>query len=70
VGIASDADRFDLIDYGSPTENVCRRLAHACVSDSMSLKLLWSLVYPAPLKCRVRSWIGLLPSLRPTSGRL
>ncbi|GJC97750.1 heterokaryon incompatibility protein [Colletotrichum higginsianum] len=57
VGIASDADRFDLIDYGSPMEKVCRQLAYSCVSDSMSLKLLWSLVYLAPLKSRVRSWL-------------
>ncbi|KAK2005255.1 hypothetical protein LZ32DRAFT_675754 [Colletotrichum eremochloae] len=57
VGIASDADRFDLIDYESPVEKVCRQLAYACVSNSMSLKLLWSLVYLAPLKCRVRSWV-------------
>jgi hypothetical protein len=47
VGIASDAVRFVLIDYGSPTEKVCRQLAYAYVSESMSLKLLWSLVYLA-----------------------
>ncbi|CZT00627.1 uncharacterized protein RCO7_11500 [Rhynchosporium graminicola] len=52
VGIASDADTFDLIDYGSPIEKVCQKLAYACVSDSMNLKLLWSLVYLAPLKRR------------------
>ncbi len=57
VGIASDAGRFNLIDYGSPMEKVCRQLAYACVSDSMSLKLLWSLAYLAPLKRRVRSWV-------------
>ncbi|KAB5581184.1 heterokaryon incompatibility protein-domain-containing protein [Coniochaeta sp. 2T2.1] len=57
VGIASDAGRFDLVDYGSPIEKVSRQLAHACVSDSMSLKLLWSLVYLAPLKRRLRSWV-------------
>jgi len=63
VGIVSDADRFDLIDYGSPTEKVCRQLAYACVSDSISLKLLWSLVYLAPLKRRVRSWVPNIESV-------
>lgn len=63
VGIASDADRFDLIDYGSPVEKVCRKLAYASVSESMSLKLLWSLVYLAPLKRRVRSWVPNIESL-------
>ncbi|OHW94170.1 hypothetical protein CSPAE12_07201 [Colletotrichum incanum] len=63
VGIASDADRFDLIDYRSTMEKVCRQLAYACVSDSMSLKLLWSLVYLAPLKCRVRSWLPNIESV-------
>ncbi|KZL63695.1 ankyrin and het domain protein [Colletotrichum incanum] len=63
IGIASDANRFDLIDYGSPMEKVCRQLAYACVSDSMSLKLLWSLVYLAPLKCRVRSWVPNIESV-------
>ena len=29
VGIASDADRFDPIDYRSPTEKVCQQLAYA-----------------------------------------
>ncbi|GKT61207.1 heterokaryon incompatibility protein [Colletotrichum tofieldiae] len=63
VGIASDADRFDLIDYGSPMEKVCRQLAYACISDSMSLKLLWSLAYLAPLNCRVRSWVPNIKSV-------
>ncbi|KZL83577.1 hypothetical protein CI238_13425 [Colletotrichum incanum] len=44
-------------------EKVCRQLAYACVSDSMSLKLLWSLVYLAPLKCRVRSWLPNIESV-------
>ncbi|XMA16444.1 hypothetical protein WAI453_009235 [Rhynchosporium graminicola] len=63
VGIASDADTFDLIDYGSPIEKVCQKLAYACVSDSMNLKLLWSLVYLAPLKRRVRSWVPNIESV-------
>ena len=63
IGIASDADRFDLIDYGSPMEKVCRQLAYACVSDSMSLKLLWSLVFLTPLKRRVQSWVPSIESL-------
>lgn len=63
VGIASDAACFDLIDYGSPGEKISRRLAHACVSDSMNLKLLWSLVYLAPLGCRLRSWVPDLEKL-------
>jgi hypothetical protein len=45
VGIASDADTFDLIDYRTPIEKLCRKLAYAPVTDSMSVKLLWSLVY-------------------------
>lgn len=63
VGIASDADTFDLIDYGTPIEKVCRKLAYACVSDSMNLKLLWSLVYLAPLKRRVHSWLPNIESV-------
>ena len=63
AGIASDADRFDLVDYGSSTEEVCRQLAYACVSDSMSLKLLWSLVFFTPLKHRLRSWVPNLESV-------
>ncbi|KAK2026715.1 hypothetical protein LX32DRAFT_641630 [Colletotrichum zoysiae] len=63
VGIASDADRFDLIDYGSPMEKVYQQLAYACVSDSMSLKLLWSLLYCAPLNCRVHSWLPNIDSV-------
>jgi hypothetical protein len=65
VGIASDAARFNLnlIDYKSPPEDVWQQLACDCVSDSMSLKLLWSLVLLTPLDRRVRSWVPNLGSL-------
>ncbi|KAK4043888.1 heterokaryon incompatibility protein-domain-containing protein [Parachaetomium inaequale] len=65
VGIASDAARFNLnlIDYKSPPQDVWRQLAYDCVSDSMSLKLLWSLVLFTPLERRVHSWVPNLESL-------
>jgi hypothetical protein len=65
VGIASDAARFNLnlIDYKSPPEDVWRQLAYDCVSDSESLKLLWSLTLFTPLNRRVHSWVPNLESL-------
>jgi len=64
AGIASDAHRFDhLVDYKNSAEETWRQLAYACVSDSMSLKLLWSLVLFTPLQRRVRSWVPNLESV-------
>ncbi len=65
VGIASDAARFnmDLIDYDTQAERVWQKLADGCVSDSLSLKLLWSLILFMPLKRRVRSWVPNLENL-------
>jgi hypothetical protein len=65
LGIASDRDCFDhIIDYNSPAEEIWRRLAYACISDSTSLKLLWSLVMFAPLNRRVYSWVPDLENVR------
>ncbi|KAK4148888.1 heterokaryon incompatibility protein-domain-containing protein [Chaetomidium leptoderma] len=65
LGIASDRDCFDhIIDYISPAEEIWRRLAYACISDSTSLKLLWSLVMFAPLNRRVHSWVPNLENVR------
>ncbi|KAH7359470.1 heterokaryon incompatibility protein-domain-containing protein, partial [Plectosphaerella cucumerina] len=63
MGISSDADRFDLVDYRSPTEKVYRELAYCCLSDSVSLKLLWSLASRTPLTRRVRSWVPNIKNL-------
>ncbi|TLS25620.1 hypothetical protein PpBr36_06911 [Pyricularia pennisetigena] len=57
IGIASDAERFRLIDYRKKTEDVCRQLAYLCVSDTMNLKLLWSLLSSTPLGKRLHSWV-------------
>jgi hypothetical protein len=58
VEIASNPDRFrPIIDYESPAEEVWRQLAYTCVLDSVSLKLLWSLILFAPLEQRLRSWV-------------
>ncbi|KAH7362112.1 hypothetical protein B0T11DRAFT_297598 [Plectosphaerella cucumerina] len=69
LGIASDANRFDLIDYRSPTEKVYRELAYSCLSDSICLKLLWSLASRTPLTRRVRELFG-HPVLGSTGERL
>lgn len=63
IGIASDANRFNLIDYESSIQGIWRQLSYTCVSDSMSLKLLWSLVPFTPLKHRVPSWLPNLESV-------
>ncbi|KAK4102621.1 hypothetical protein N658DRAFT_553014 [Parathielavia hyrcaniae] len=68
LGIASDRARFDHIDYNSPAEEIWRRLAHVCVSDSTSLKVLWSLVMFAPLHRRVHSWVPDLENMRIDGG--
>ncbi|TLD03350.1 uncharacterized protein PgNI_12285 [Pyricularia grisea] len=57
MGIASDAERFPPTDYGKKTEDVFRQLAYACVSDTMNLKLLWSLLSSMPLEKRLHSWV-------------
>ncbi|KAL8302962.1 hypothetical protein RB597_005373 [Gaeumannomyces tritici] len=63
VGMASDAEKFDIIDYSERIETVCQRLAYASVSDSASLKRLWFLLYLTPLDRRVHSWVPNLESL-------
>ncbi|TLD04258.1 uncharacterized protein PgNI_12194 [Pyricularia grisea] len=57
VGIASDANRFNIIDYGSTVEDICRQLANVCVSDATSLRLLWLIGYLMPLERRLHSWV-------------
>jgi hypothetical protein len=64
LGIASDRDCFDhIIDYNSPAKDIWRRLAHACISDRTSLKLLWSPAMFTPLNRRVQSWVLNLETL-------
>ncbi|TLD21137.1 hypothetical protein PspLS_09233 [Pyricularia sp. CBS 133598] len=57
MGIASDANQFDLIDYKISANELCIRLAYACVSDSANLQRLWELVSLTPLKDRINSWV-------------
>ncbi|KAL8369638.1 hypothetical protein RB595_000125 [Gaeumannomyces hyphopodioides] len=63
VGIASDADNFDLIDYNERIGTVCQRLAYASVSESANLKLLWYLAHLTSLDRRVHSWVPNLDNL-------
>ncbi|KAI6341908.1 hypothetical protein MCOR25_011197 [Pyricularia grisea] len=57
IGISSDADRFNIIDYGSAVEDICRQIANVCVSDATSLRLLWLIGYLMPLERRVYTWV-------------
>lgn len=59
LGISSDSlVHEDLVDYGVPAEQLYRRLARNCLTNSRDLRMLWSFLSGVPISQRAPcSWL-------------
>lgn len=65
LGIASDSSAYkDLIDYNCSAEDLYRRVACACLSNSRDLRIIWAYHPTIPVDRRLSSsWIPDIPRL-------